>query len=95
MNRTQGFGLRDKVAKFSELLSELGLSKSQAAFIGDEVSDLPLLHEVGFAATVPDAVWEVRRAVHHVTTRPGGSGAVREVCDLIRRFGDTSPAGTI
>ncbi|HNK45839.1 MAG TPA: HAD hydrolase family protein [Pseudomonadota bacterium] len=89
------FGLRDKVAKFSELLSELGLSKSQAAFIGDEVSDLPLLHEVGFAATVPDAVWEVRRAVHHVTTRPGGSGAVREVCDLIRRFGDTTPAGTI
>ncbi len=83
------FGLRDKVAKFSELLAELSLSAEQAAFIGDEVSDLPLLRQVGFAATVPDAVSEVRRAVHYVTTRPGGSGAVREVSDLIRRFGDT------
>ncbi len=83
------FGLRDKVAKFSELLAELGLSAEQAAFMGDEVSDLPLLRQVGFAATVPDAVAEVRRAVHYVSTREGGSGAVREVCDLIRRFGDT------
>jgi len=83
------FGLRDKVTRFQALLAELGLTSEQAAFVGDEVADLPLLQLVGFAATVPDAVSEVRRAVHYVTQRPGGAGAVREICDLIRRFGDT------
>lgn len=83
------FGLRDKVAKFHALLSELSLSPQQAAFIGDEVSDVALLSLVGFAATVPDAVLEVRRSVHYVTKHSGGNGAVREVCDLIRRFSDT------
>lgn len=83
------FGLRNKVATFHELLSTLSLQPDQAAFVGDEVSDLPLLSLVGFSATVPDAVRDVRRAVHYVTSRPGGSGAVREVCDLIRRAADT------
>ena len=50
---------------------------------GDLV-DVPLLSMVAFAATVPDAVDEVRAAVHYVTRRPGGDGAVREICDLIR-----------
>jgi 3-deoxy-D-manno-octulosonate 8-phosphate phosphatase (KDO 8-P phosphatase) len=46
---------------------------------------LPLLKEVRFAASVPEAVEEVHAVVHHVTRRPGGNGAVREVCDLIRK----------
>ncbi len=82
------FGLSAKLERFHALLTELELSPEQAAFIGDEVADLPLLRAVGLAATVPDAVTEVRAAVHYVTARPGGSGAVREVADLIRRYGD-------
>jgi 3-deoxy-D-manno-octulosonate 8-phosphate phosphatase (KDO 8-P phosphatase) len=83
------FGLKDKVARFGELIGELGLAPHQAAFIGDEVSDLALLNIVGLAATVPDAVDEVRAAAHYVTKRPGGSGAVREVADLIRTHART------
>lgn len=82
------FGLSAKLERFQALLAELKLTPQQAAFIGDEVADLPLLGAVGFSATVPDAVSEVRAAVHYVTRRPGGSGAVREVADLIRRHGD-------
>lgn len=78
------FGLKNKVEKFHALLAELGLTASEAAFVGDEVSDLALLRVVGFAATVPDAVDEVLGSVHYVTRRPGGGGAVREVADLIR-----------
>lgn len=78
------FGLKDKLAQFAELCRELRLGPEEAAFVGDEVTDLPLLRAVGFAATVPDAVKEVRAAVHYVTARPGGCGAVREVADLIR-----------
>ena len=81
------FGIKNKREKFDALIAELGLAAHQAAFVGDELSDVPLLQAVGFAATVPDAVAEVRSAVHYVTERPGGSGAVREVADLIRRHG--------
>lgn len=78
------FGLSSKVETFHVLLAKLGLTAAQAAFVGDEVSDLPLLREVAFSATVPDAVAQVRAAVHYVTQRPGGAGAVREVADMIR-----------
>jgi 3-deoxy-D-manno-octulosonate 8-phosphate phosphatase (KDO 8-P phosphatase) len=78
------FGLKDKLQKFAVLCQELSVHADEAAFIGDEVSDLPLLRTVGFSATVPDAVVEVQAAVHYVTQRPGGYGAVREVADLVR-----------
>jgi 3-deoxy-D-manno-octulosonate 8-phosphate phosphatase (KDO 8-P phosphatase) len=78
------FGLSDKLAVFSDVAGELGVSAEESAFIGDELVDLPLLERVGFSATVPDAVDEVRARVHYVTKRRGGDGAVRELCDLIR-----------
>ncbi len=78
------FGIVDKVAAFRDVAGALGVDVAQTAFIGDELVDVPLLSQVGFAATVPDAVDEVLSAVHYVTKRPGGNGAVRELCDLIR-----------
>jgi 3-deoxy-D-manno-octulosonate 8-phosphate phosphatase (KDO 8-P phosphatase) len=78
------FGIADKVAAYHEVAGPLGISLAETAFIGDELVDLPLLTQVGFSATVPEAVPEVQAAVHHVTQRPGGAGAVREICDLIR-----------
>ncbi len=78
------FGLEDKVAAFNDVAGALGVQPREAAFVGDELVDVPLLLKVGFAATVPDAVEEVRAVVHYVTRRPGGDGAVREICDLIR-----------
>jgi len=78
------FGVVDKVAAFRDVTGALGLGADEAAFIGDELVDMPLLSTVGFSATVPDAVDEVKAVVHYVTKRPGGDGAVRELCDLIR-----------
>jgi len=90
------FGVTDKRQRFKELCTELGLAAAEAAFIGDEVSDVPLLRDVGFAATVPDAVPEVKAAAHYVTRKPGGAGAVREVADLIRCHSTAAakPAGS-
>lgn len=79
------FGVSDKVAAFAALAQELGVSAAETAFMGDELPDIPLLRLVGFAATVPEAVAEVRAAAHYVTRCRGGDGAVREVADLIRR----------
>ncbi len=76
-------GVRDKVAIFEELLAALNLTPPQVAAVGDELVDLPLFHRVGLAVAVADAVPEVIAAAHWVTTLPGGTGAVREVCDLL------------
>jgi 3-deoxy-D-manno-octulosonate 8-phosphate phosphatase (KDO 8-P phosphatase) len=78
------FGLSDKVAVYHDLLGRFRLDTRQAAFMGDELTDLPLLSKVGVSFTVPDAPDEVRRVVDYVTKRRGGDGAVREVADLIR-----------
>jgi 3-deoxy-D-manno-octulosonate 8-phosphate phosphatase (KDO 8-P phosphatase) len=78
------FGISDKVAVFRDVAGALGVTPVETAFIGDELVDIPLLKLVGFAATVPEAVDEVRAVVHYVTARPGGDGAVRELCDLLR-----------
>ena len=80
------FGVVDKVAAFRDVAGSLGVTAAEAAFIGDELVDVPLLSQVGFSATVPDAVDEVKAVVHYVTKRPGGDGAVRELCDLIRAY---------
>ncbi|HEX2572849.1 MAG TPA: HAD family hydrolase [Polyangia bacterium] len=79
------FGLVDKVAAYEALAEKLGVAPAETAYVGDELVDVPLLCHVGFGATVPDAVDEVRDVAHYITRRPGGNGAVREVCDLIRR----------
>jgi 3-deoxy-D-manno-octulosonate 8-phosphate phosphatase (KDO 8-P phosphatase) len=72
-----------KLEVFEKILAELDITPEQVAYMGDDWLDIPLLIRVGFAATVADAVPEVKKLVHYVATRPGGRGAVREVCDLI------------
>ena len=80
------FGLADKVEAYGALAKQLGIAPEETAYMGDELVDVPLMQLVAFGATVPDAVDEVREAAHYVTQKPGGGGAVREVCDLIRRY---------
>ena len=78
------FGVGDKVARYCELARELAVEPSETAYVGDELVDVPMIELVAFGATVPEAVDEVLQAARYVTRRPGGDGAVREVCDLIR-----------
>ncbi|MBI5559387.1 MAG: HAD-IIIA family hydrolase [Deltaproteobacteria bacterium] len=76
-------GKRQKVEVFAQLIKELQLAPAQVAYMGDDWLDLPLLARVGFSATVADSAPEVREIVDYVARRPGGRGAVREICDLI------------
>ena len=76
-------GCTNKVEAFHELLSQLELNADQTAFVGDDIPDLPLLQTVGFSFAVANAVQEVRDSCNYTTIAFGGSGAVREVCDLI------------
>ena len=78
-------GTHDKRIAFADLLASTGASADQCGYIGDDVIDLPLLRQVGFAVTVPGGHLEVRSHAHYVTENSGGRGAVREVCDMIMR----------
>jgi 3-deoxy-D-manno-octulosonate 8-phosphate phosphatase (KDO 8-P phosphatase) len=76
-------GVSDKRAAFQTLLAQTGLDAKQAAYMGDDVVDLPVMLHCGLAITVPEAPKVVVQAAHWVSTRAGGMGAVREACELI------------
>ena len=76
-------GADDKLAVLEGLRAQLGFGLSACGYMGDDLPDLPLLVRCGFAATVPDAPEAVRARAHYVSRRPGGRGAVREVCEVI------------
>ncbi len=77
------YGTEDKRPAAEAILAELGLDWSQAAAIGDDWPDLPVLRRCAFAAAPPAAQADVRATVHHVTQAAGGHGAAREFCDLL------------
>jgi 3-deoxy-D-manno-octulosonate 8-phosphate phosphatase (KDO 8-P phosphatase) len=74
------------------LLALTGMSVDEVTYIGDDVNDLPVLEVVGLSACPADAAPEVRLAVHLVCEKPGGRGAVRELCELILKSRGAWPA---
>ncbi len=76
-------GERDKAAAFDRLANQWGLEPWEVAAIGDDLPDLGMLRRAGVGACPADAVGIVRDAAALRLTRPGGAGAVREMCDLI------------
>lgn len=85
-------GVGDKMTAFDTLLAQCGTTADRCSFIGDDAVDVPIMQRCGFAAAVPNAPAFVRWAAHYVTRTRGGSGAARELCELIihaRRTGST------
>jgi 3-deoxy-D-manno-octulosonate 8-phosphate phosphatase (KDO 8-P phosphatase) len=76
----------DKGAALEGILKERGLAASEAAFVGNDVNDLPCLSRVGLPIVVEDAHPDAAACARYRTRAPGGRGAVREVCDLFERF---------
>ena len=76
-------GCSDKTAAFDTLTDELGIGVEEAAFVGDDIPDLPLLSKVGYSFAVANAVSAVREYCDYTTKASGGNGAVREVCELV------------
>ncbi|HEY0171728.1 MAG TPA: HAD hydrolase family protein [Pyrinomonadaceae bacterium] len=76
-------GALNKVEVFESLLAEAGVEPGHAAYVGDDVVDIPLMRRCALGVAVADATPDTRAAAHHVTRLPGGAGAVREVCELI------------
>lgn len=79
-------GAKQKLPVYLAMLKELGLPESQAAVMGDDLPDLPLMLRCGYAIAPPNAVDEVKSASALVTSRQGGCGAVREAIERLLRY---------
>ena len=76
-------GVGDKAKMLPEIVAQTGIGPEQAAFVGDDLPDLPLMKRVGLAIAVADANGIVRQKADWTTRAPGGHGAVREVCEAL------------
>ena len=88
--RSAGFefvyqGHLEKIPILDEILEKSGLDPRQLAYVGDDYTDVVIMHRVGFAVATANAKPEVKAEAHYVTAAPGGKGAVRETVELLLR----------
>ena len=76
-------GREDKLSALSDLVDQMNLSLDQVAYIGDDLPDLTTIESVQLGACPADAAIEVKSKANWVSTREGGDGCVRELCDLL------------
>jgi 3-deoxy-D-manno-octulosonate 8-phosphate phosphatase (KDO 8-P phosphatase) len=78
-------GNHEKTALIEEIVKDSGFSQEEIAYMGDDVTDVVCFNRVGFAIAVANAMPEVKKCAHYVTSARGGDGAFREVAELILR----------
>src|SRR5262245_8773522 len=76
-------GFEDKLPAAQDIIRESRLTPEQVCYIGDDLTDLPVIRFVGLGVAVADAAEEVRTAAAYTTKQPGGCGAVRELVETI------------
>jgi 3-deoxy-D-manno-octulosonate 8-phosphate phosphatase (KDO 8-P phosphatase) len=86
------YDIDDKAPAAEEILAELGLGWDQAAVMGDDWPDLPMMLRAALSLAPANAHHEVRSRADLVTRLGGGAGAVREVCDLLLTASGHYPA---
>lgn len=82
-------GRPDKGPALAELIERLQIEPAHAAYVGDDMVDLPAMRAVGLGIAVADADRFTRDHAHYVTRAPGGRGAAREVCELVMAVQET------
>jgi len=73
----------EKIPILEEIVSRSGIPATQVAYIGDDLTDVVVMKRVGLSIATANARPEVKRSAMHVTQSAGGSGAVREVAELL------------
>jgi len=76
-------GIQDKLTVFEEIIKKEGIKPAEAAFVGDDVIDLPVMRNCGLAIAVANARDEVKEDAHYVTPHSGGEGALRDAVEYI------------
>jgi 3-deoxy-D-manno-octulosonate 8-phosphate phosphatase (KDO 8-P phosphatase) len=76
-------GIQDKRRAFEEIVKEAGIKLEEAAFVGDDIVDLPAMRAGGLAIAVKNARAEVKLEAHYITPHAGGDGALRDAVEFI------------
>jgi 3-deoxy-D-manno-octulosonate 8-phosphate phosphatase (KDO 8-P phosphatase) len=76
-------GVEDKAAAILDTCREMGIEPEHTMFVGNDINDIPAFESIGVPVAVADAYPEVEPHILFRTEKPGGFGAVREVCDLV------------
>ncbi len=74
---------KEKVAKYQELLAELNITDEEVCYVGDEIIDMGVMKQVGFAVAPSDAKPDVLKIAHLITQKAGGKGVVRELAEFV------------
>jgi 3-deoxy-D-manno-octulosonate 8-phosphate phosphatase (KDO 8-P phosphatase) len=82
-------GAADKLAAFHEILEKENLKPEQAAYVGDDIIDLPVMRVCGLAFAVANAREDVKDEAHVITDHRGGEGAVRDAIEYILKAQDS------
>ena len=76
-------GIQDKASVLAQILEKDGITAAEAAFVGDDVIDLPAMRKCGLAIAVKNARPEVKGEAHWATAHAGGDGAARDAIEYI------------
>jgi 3-deoxy-D-manno-octulosonate 8-phosphate phosphatase (KDO 8-P phosphatase) len=84
-------GIKYKLTVLEDIINKYNISFEEVAYMGDDLPDICILEKVGLACCPCDAVDEVRGICDFVSTKNGGRGAIRELCDLVLRSKGIEP----
>ena len=82
-------GVKNKLKALIQVCRELKIEINECAYMGDDLPDLEAMANAGISLTVADAAAEIVDLADWVSSRPGGQGAVREICEIILRSLET------
>jgi len=83
LNIDCAYGVNDKTAEIKQFCNVNNINVQNVMFVGNDINDIPALKLVGFPVHVSDSYPEILQHIKFKTFKPGGYGAVREICDLI------------
>lgn len=76
-------GVKNKLPILEAIMQKYELTFDEVSYMGDDEPDIPILEKVGICACPADAVDNVKSVCNFVSSKDGGKGAVRELCDFI------------
>ena len=88
-------GIKFKLPVLEQIVKERGLTMEEVSYMGDDLPDVCILEQVGLACCPNDAVDEVKNICNFVSTKNGGRGAIRELCDFILNSQGVEPLSIV
>ncbi len=84
-------GVKYKLSVLEDIMKKYGFTPENVSYMGDDLPDICILEKVGLACCPNDAVEEVRGKCNFISTKNGGRGAIRELCDFVLRSQGIEP----